>query len=78
MNSESTNIHKRRTARILTVVCGLLFSAFSFVYLAFFQKEVLEALHYSLAQGKTVGSKEFDEGMRKAWIDNKVKDLPER
>lgn len=54
MNSESTNIHKRRTARILTVVCGLLFSAFSFVYLAFFQKEVLEALHYSLAQGKTV------------------------
>lgn len=54
MSNESTNINKRRTARILTVACGLLFSVFSFVYLAVFQKEVVEALHYSLAQGKTV------------------------
>ena len=36
------------------VACGLLFSIFSFVYLSVFQKDVMEALHYSLAQGKTV------------------------
>ena len=54
MSNESTNIHNRRTARILMVACGLLFSIFSFVYLSVFQKDVMEALHYSLAQGKTV------------------------
>lgn len=43
------------------------------------QSEAYEAItKMLLEQGKTVGSKEFDEGMRKAWIDNKVKDLPER
>ena len=54
MNNEKTNIHKRRTARIIAVASGLLFSVFSVVYLSVFQKEVMEALHYSLAQGKTV------------------------
>ena len=54
MSNEKENINRRRTARILTVACGLLFSIFSFTYLAIFQKEVMEALHYSLAQGKTV------------------------
>lgn len=54
MNNDNRNISHRRTARIITVASGLLFTAFSFVYLAFFQKDVLEALHYSLAQGKTV------------------------
>ena len=54
MNNDNKNLHKRRTARILTVACGLLFSAFSIVYLSIFQKDVVEALHYSLAQGKTV------------------------
>lgn len=54
MNNESSNINNRRTARILTVACGLLFSLFSIVYLSVFQKDVMEALHYSLAQGKTV------------------------
>ena len=53
MNNEKTNINKRRTARIVTVASGLLFVTFSIVYLAIFQKDVLEALHYSLAQGKT-------------------------
>lgn len=53
MNKEKETINSRRTARILTVACGLLFSAFSIVYLAVFQCDVLEALHYSLAQGKT-------------------------
>ena len=43
------------------------------------QSEAYEAItKMLLAQGKTVGSKEFDEGMRKAWVENKVKDLPER
>ena len=54
MNSGNTNITRRRTARIIAVASGLLFSAFSVVYLSVFQKEVMEALHYSLAQGKTV------------------------
>ena len=54
MNNEKTNIHRRRTARIIAVASGLLFSVFSVVYLSVFQKEVMEALHYSLAQGKTV------------------------
>ena len=34
-------------------VCGFLFSIFSIVYLYVFQKHVLEALHFSLAHGKT-------------------------
>lgn len=43
------------------------------------QSEAYEAItKMLLSQGKTVGSKEFDEGMRKAWTDNKIKDLPER
>lgn len=47
------NSFYKKTARIMIVVCGLLFSVFSFVYLYVFQREVLEALHYSLAHGKT-------------------------
>lgn len=43
----------KRAARIQTVVCGLLFSIFAFVYLYVFQQDVLEAFHYSLAHGKT-------------------------
>ena len=43
----------KKTVRIMIVVCGLLFSVFSFVYLYVFQRELLEALHYSLAHGKT-------------------------
>ena len=47
-------MNRRRTARIISVASGLLFSAFSITYLSVFQKDVMEALHYSLAQGKTV------------------------
>lgn len=54
MNNEKTTINKRRTARIIAVASGLLFSAFSITYLSVFQKDVMKALHYSLAQGKTV------------------------
>ena len=54
MNNENSNITRRRTARIIAVASGLLFSAFSITYLSVFQKDVMEALHYSLAHGKTV------------------------
>ena len=53
MISENTKIQSRRTARILTVACGLLFFTFSFVYLYVFQEDLLEAFHYSLSEGKT-------------------------
>ena len=43
----------KKTARIMIGVCGLLFSAFSLIYLYVFQRDVLEALHFSLAHGKT-------------------------
>ena len=43
----------QRAVRIQVFVCGLLFSIFSFVYLFVFQRDTLEALHYSLAHGKT-------------------------
>lgn len=53
MNDHVNTIYKK-TARWTTVGCGLLFSIFSFVFLYVFQRDVLEALHYSLAHGKTV------------------------
>ena len=43
----------QKAVRIQVFVCGLLFSIFSFVYLFVFQRDVLEALHFSLAHGKT-------------------------
>lgn len=52
--TEYINVLYKKTARIMIAVCGLLFSLFSFVYLYVFQRDVLEALHYSLAHGKTV------------------------
>ena len=54
MNNDKITINRRRTARIIAVASGLLFSVFSITYLSVFQKDVMEALHYSLAQGKTV------------------------
>ena len=41
MNNEKENINHRRTARIIAVASGLLFSVFGVVYLAIFQKEVM-------------------------------------
>lgn len=51
--SEPIHAAYRKAARIQTLVCGFLFAAFSFTYLYVFQRDVLEALHYSLAHGKT-------------------------
>lgn len=51
--NEYAHIIYQKTVRILIVACGLLFAVFSFVYLYVFQRDVLEALHFSLAQGKT-------------------------
>ncbi len=56
MSNEESKIHEERTARILTVACGLLFSAFSFIWLYVFQKDLLEAYHYALSEGKTLFS----------------------
>ena len=53
MSNNNTLIHYQRTARILTVACGLLFALFCFLYLYVFQQDLLEAFHYSLAEGKT-------------------------
>lgn len=47
------SIPYKKTERTMIGVCGLLFSTFSFVYLYVFQRDVLEALHFSLAHGKT-------------------------
>ncbi|MGL5273380.1 MAG: DUF6057 family protein, partial [Phocaeicola sp.] len=54
-NREETFIDKS-TARNLWVVCGFFFLLFSFVYLYVFQRDVITALHYALAHGKTVYS----------------------
>ena len=43
----------QETVRIQEIVCGLLFSIFSFIYLFVFQRDILEAFHFSLAHGKT-------------------------
>lgn len=51
MNKINTKYQK--AVRIQIFVCGLLFSIFSFVYVYVFQRDVLEALHFSLAHGKT-------------------------
>lgn len=51
-NANSPSNYKR-TARILTVACGLLFFLFSFVYLYVLQKDVLQAVHYSFSDGRT-------------------------
>ena len=52
--SDYTNAFYKKTARIMIAVCGLLFfSVLVFVYLYVFQRDVLEALHFSLAHGKT-------------------------
>lgn len=44
---------QKRTARHLTLVCGVLFFVFSFVYLFILQSDVIEALHQLLSGGKT-------------------------
>ena len=52
--NDFSSINYKKTVRWTIVGCGLLFSIFSFVFLYVFQRDVLEALHYSLAHGKTV------------------------
>ena len=44
--SSNTNLSYKRAVRILTGACGLLFSAFSFIYLYLFQGDVLG--HYTI------------------------------
>lgn len=45
--------YNKSAARLSNLVCGLLFITFSMVYLAVFQKDLLEAIHFSMAKGNT-------------------------
>lgn len=51
--SDKTNMSYKKVARILTVACGILFSVFCFVYLFLLQKDVVGALRYPFAHGRT-------------------------
>ena len=53
MTDSNIQSKNHRAARNLMVACGLLFFAFSFVYLYVLQQHVLEALHFYLSDGKT-------------------------
>lgn len=48
------NSNNRKTARLASVVCSLMFIIFAAVYLAVFQKDLLEAIHLSMSKGNTV------------------------
>ena len=54
--SDSKQVLYQKTGWLPVLMCGFLFAVFSFVYLYIFQRDVLEALHFSLARGKTVFS----------------------
>ena len=54
--SDSKQVLSQKTDWPQALICGSLFAVFSFVYLYVFQRDVLEALHFSLAHGKTVFS----------------------
>ncbi len=54
--SGSEQVLYQKTGGFQVLMCGFLFTVFSFVYLYVFQCDVLETLHYSLAHGKTVFS----------------------
>lgn len=45
--------YNKSAARLSNLVCGLLFIIFSMVYLAVFQKDLLEAIHFSVDKGNT-------------------------
>ena len=47
------NSSYRKAAQNINILSGLLFSIFSFVYLYYFQGDVVQALHFSLSEGKT-------------------------
>lgn len=48
-----TSVNTRRTARTIPLVCGLLFAAFSFLYLYFLQPDLLALLQFRLSDGQT-------------------------
>lgn len=43
--------YNRTAARLTNLVCGGLFIIFATVYLGYFQKDLLEAIHYSMSHG---------------------------
>lgn len=48
-----TSANTRKTARTIPFVCGLLFAAFSFLYLYFLQSDLLALLQFRLSHGQT-------------------------
>jgi signal transduction histidine kinase len=51
--NDNHKMNYRRATYLQIGVCGVLFATFSFIYLYVFQGDVIEALHYSLAKGRT-------------------------
>lgn len=45
--------YDKKTARLSYLVCSLMFLAFATVYLALFQRDLMEAVHLSMAKGNT-------------------------
>lgn len=45
--------NNRKTARLASGVCSLMFVVFAAVYLAVFQRDLLEAIHLSMSKGNT-------------------------
>ena len=48
-----TNSHKKGSTTIIRVVCAALFGAFSFLWLLFFQADLLALLQHVLSNGQT-------------------------
>ena len=52
MNKQN-NLSYKNVARLVSVVCGILFSVFCFTYLYVLQRNVVESLHFMLSGGRT-------------------------
>ena len=53
MEIQSRNLMYNKVTHIISIGCGIVFSLYSFLYLYLLQGHVVEALHFSLAHGRT-------------------------
>jgi hypothetical protein len=53
MEIQSGNLMYNKVTHIISIGCGVIFSLYSFIYLYLLQGNVVEALHFSLAHGRT-------------------------
>ena len=53
MEIQNRNLMYNKVTHIISIGCGVIFSLYSFLYLYLLQGNVAEALHYSLAHGRT-------------------------